>query len=487
MAEDISRAARITARYGFKETKALFDGNLVVPEGYDNHSWVNFEYAEGIGSLYLLFHREYGTYTVTNNDTGAAVTCGENGFLHDFTDLEAIFGTAPTSITLSFDSGAVQLDELFLFTSGQVPDSVQRWELPQEGETDLLLFSAHGDDEQLFFAGLLPYYAGELGYQVQVVYLTNHRAKLSERCHEMLNGLWAVGVTTYPVFGPFNDVYCRSLEDCYTIMNSTGHSREELLGFVVEQLRRFKPLVAVTHDINGEYGHGQHMLFADLLMQAVEICNDPAQYPELAEAYGVWDVPKTYLHLYSENEIVMDWDQPLAHFGGMTAYQVTKQLGFPCHETQLRDFNWYLSTSETAAGLKQYSPCYYGLYRTTVGPDVAKNDFFENLTTYAEQARLAAEEAERQAAEEAAREASEEARRQAEEEAARQASEEAARKESEEAARLETERQAQAQREAALRKRQKVIMIAVCGTAAALLAALLIRHSFRRRKKSQKK
>jgi LmbE family N-acetylglucosaminyl deacetylase len=44
-----------------------------------------------------------------------------------------------------------------------------------EGGADLVLFSAHGDDEHLFFAGLLPTYAEERGYRVQVVYLTDHR------------------------------------------------------------------------------------------------------------------------------------------------------------------------------------------------------------------------------------------------------------------------------------------------------------------------
>lgn len=386
-ARNISGPARIADEHGFSEADRLFDGVLVVPSDFNDHSWITLEYKDGIGSLYLIFHYEYGIYTVTNNDTGETADLGENGFLHDFVDLEGIFGTAPSSVTLSFDNGPLRLNEIYMFTSGQVPDYVQRWETPVEGKADLLLFSAHGDDEQLFFAGLLPYYAGELGYQVQVVYMTNHRLGLSERCHEMLDGLYAVGVTTYPIFGPFNDQYSLSLEKAYEQMNSVGVSEEELVGFVVEQLRRFKPQVAVTHDINGEYGHGQHMLFADLLMKAVEISMDPQEYPELAEQYGVWDVPKTYLHLYPENGIVLDWDTPLSHFDGMTAYQVSKNLGFPCHKTQYASYLWYFSQGKTAADIAQYSPCYYGLYRSTVGEDVQKNDFFENLTTYTQLAK----------------------------------------------------------------------------------------------------
>ena len=106
-------------------------------------------------------------------------------------DLDALFGHCPETVTLSFDSGPVPLLEVSLFTDGALPDWVQQWEPPVEDGADLVLFSTHADDEQLFFAGVLPYYAGELGYRVQVVYLTNHR-NLSKnpnlRCHEALDG-----------------------------------------------------------------------------------------------------------------------------------------------------------------------------------------------------------------------------------------------------------------------------------------------------------
>ncbi len=379
---DITKEASIDGQHGFDQRSRLFDHVLTVPTKYPDHAWLTVSYPGGIGSVYLIFHYEYGTYTVTDNDTGRTAELGGNDFLHDFVDLAALFGSAPASITLSFDNGPLFLNELYLFGSGQAPDFVQRWEPPAEGKTDLLLFSAHGDDEQLFFAGILPHYAGELGYRVQVVYLTNHRNNMPERCHEMLNGLYACGVTTYPVFGTFKDCRTESLKGAYNHMERNGVSAEALLGFVVEQLRRFQPMVAVTHDVNGEYGHGQHRLLADLLMKACQISRDPLEYPELAAQYGVWDVPKTYLHLYPENEIVLDLDVPLSRFDGMTAFEVSRDLGFACHKTQLDDFRWYYSQGKRAKDIKKYSPCYYGLYRSTLGPDVQKNDFFENINAH---------------------------------------------------------------------------------------------------------
>ena len=35
-------------------------------------------------------------------------------------------------------------------------------------DADMLLLPTHADDEHLWFGGTMPYYAGELGYKVQV-------------------------------------------------------------------------------------------------------------------------------------------------------------------------------------------------------------------------------------------------------------------------------------------------------------------------------
>ena len=400
-ARDVSGPGLVAERSGFSSVNRLFDTYTVTPVQFADHATLTLDCPEGIGSLYLIFDLEYGSFTVTDAETGEQRPFGQNGFLHEFADLQQAFGYAPERITLSFDSGAGALNELSVYTPGTVPESVQIWESPKNCETDILLFSTHGDDEQLFFAGLLPYYAAERDLQVQVVYLTDHRNLTNVRAHEMLNGLWAVGVRSYPVFGSYPDLMTRSAEQTRLLFEDRGITREEVLGFVVEQLRRFHPLVAVGHDLEGEYGHGQHMFYAELLTRAVQISNDPSCFPGSAEQYGLWDVPKTYLHLYPENEIRMDWDQPLRSFGGMTAFEVTRKLGFPCHETQYWDFAWYISYVESAAAIPDYSPCEYGLYRSTVGQDIHKNDFMENLKSHAQ--RKAEEEAARLAAQEEAR------------------------------------------------------------------------------------
>lgn len=389
-AKDISGIERIESQNGIKDIDALFDGNTIRAVAIQDSASLTLHAEEGIGSAYLIFDTEYGPYTVTDPEKNITRTFGEQSFLHEFLNLEDAFGYPPQTITFTFFSGPGRLNELTIFTPGEVPDHVQKWNVPKEGEIDLMLFSAHGDDEHLFFAGLLPCYATQSQYEVLVVYLTNHRNMGNRRCHEMLNGLWAVGVTNYPVFGPFGDYFSRNQNAAYALHESRGQTDEALLGYLVEQLRRYRPQVAVTHDVNGEYGHGQHQLCADLLRRGVEAAEDPQAYPELAAQYGTWQVPKTYLHLWRDNPITMDWDQPLERFDGMTAFQVSTILGFGCHKSQRGGITNLITDYQNAADIPMYSPCEFGLYRSTVGPDTDQQDFFEHLTSYHEQQQAVA-------------------------------------------------------------------------------------------------
>ena len=174
-ASDITADTQITGT-GYSSFRFLTDGDIEKYVTSNGNASVTLENPEGIAGIYLLFDLSYGAYTVTDNGTGNTFIAGEEGFLHEFLDLDAAFGTVPTSVTLDFASGSVRLSELSVYSEGEPPDSVQVWDAPLDGGADLVLFSTHGDDDQLYFAGLLPYYAGELGCRVQVVYLTDHRS-----------------------------------------------------------------------------------------------------------------------------------------------------------------------------------------------------------------------------------------------------------------------------------------------------------------------
>ncbi len=353
----------------------------------------------GISSLYIEFDRVFGEWSLSDGTVN--VGCGKDGFLHEYVDVTEAFGYSPKSLTLTFSGGAAAISEIYALGEGTLPSWVQVWEPPCE-EADLVLFSTHVDDEQLFFAGLLPYYAGELGYRVEVVYFTSPYT-YHDRPHEQLNGLWTVGVRSYPVEGELIDSYSENAADAYSRQAAYGFSRDYIVKKQVEALRRFRPHVVVGHDVNGEYGHGQHIINSETLREALPLAADASYDPESAEKYGVWDTPKTYIHLWEENEIVMNWDIPLEKFGGKTAFGVS-QDGFMCHRSQhwTKFYGWIYGTESRitkASEITTYSPCRYGLFRSTVGADIKGGDMFENIPmSYAE---IAAEaEAERQRVEE---------------------------------------------------------------------------------------
>ena len=308
-------------------------------------------------ALYVIWDQPPGNWTGQAGET--VITGGQYGFIHEYVPLEA----PVTKAVLELPQGALCCD-IYAFGEGEIPDWVQQWQPPLE-DADLLLLPTHADDEHLFFGGTMPYYAGELGKKVQVAYFTNHWGE-PYRAHELLNGLWTVGVRAYPIMSDFVDQYAGSLEEARSL-----YDEQTAIAWQVEQLRRFKPEVVVGHDVNGEYGHGAHMYNTYTLQQALELSGDPAEYPESAEKWGVWDVPKTYLHLYSENPVVMDWSIPLEAFDGKTAVEMAR-LGFEKHVSQQTFFK--------VEDFGPYDCRLFGLYRSTIGPDEAKNDFFEGLT-----------------------------------------------------------------------------------------------------------
>ena len=198
---------------------------------------------KAFSSLYLKFELP-NEWMVTLPD-GTGLEGGKNEFIHEWLPL----GQSVKNVDLSLAKNT-KLTDIYAFTDGELPSWVQVWQPPCEN-ADLMVMPTHSDDEHLWFGGAMPYYAGELGYKVQVVYMTNHR-QYTIRCHEQLNGLWAVGVTHYPIISDtFRDVPATGRYD--KAAEIFGY--DNVLGFQVEMLRRFRPKVIIAHDINGEYGH----------------------------------------------------------------------------------------------------------------------------------------------------------------------------------------------------------------------------------------
>lgn len=355
---DLTKSSKITSS-GSQNGGVLTDGNYSSKLNLKAGTKISVKNTTAFSSIYVIWDKPVSKWTLTIN--GMNYTYGENGFLHEYINLPYI--TNEVTITIP-DDGAILCD-IYSFSTGETPAWVQKWGNPYE-KADMLLLPTHADDEFIFFGGTIPYYSGQLGLKVQVAYLTEHWRE-PYRPHEMLNGLWASGEKAYPVIGVFPDSLSETLDQAKKTIDFN-----QAVEYYVKLIREFKPSVIIGHDLKGEYGHGQHMLSSNALTEALEKSADKSFSPQTFERYGLWDVPKTYLHLYKNNAITMDWNKPLSNFNGKTAFEMAV-YGYSFHISQQK---WY--KVRQVAGV--YDCRQFGLYRTKVGEDVKKDDFMENIT-----------------------------------------------------------------------------------------------------------
>ncbi|MBQ6258300.1 MAG: PIG-L family deacetylase [Lachnospiraceae bacterium] len=332
---------------------------------------------EPMQGLYLEWGRVPSEWLLKENES--TTTFGTHGFLHEYVPLSS----SQNSVTI-VSKESMTLCNIRAIPIGTDPKTIaQVWEEPQE-KTDFLVFSTHADDEILFLGGVLAKYGGGEGLPVQIAYLTEFWSTEPVREHEKLDGLWEAGIRRYPVDGGFRDYYAADLDEALS-----KYDHDKVLSWTVSTIRRFKPLIVVTQDLNGEYGHGGHRLLARCVTEAVERSMDPSFYPASAEEYGVFDVKKTYLHLYPENTITLDVRQPLPSMGGRSALEVARDA-YKKHVSQQK-YWFYVTDDPKDYRASEINCSKFGLFRTTVGNDSGQNQMTENIITYEEEERLAEE------------------------------------------------------------------------------------------------
>lgn len=251
---------------------------------------------------------------------------------------------------------------LCVYDENHPDNAVQQW-LPMAEKLDLMVISPHQDDELLFYGGLIPY-AAHIGADVGVVYMANCGRS---RYHEALDGLWTAGLRNHPIFMHWQDQWGSNVNYARKSWSQDGADPQKEM---VRLIRKYKPEVIVGPDLEGEYGHAQHKLTAELICGAIPLAMDESYDQESAATYGVWEVKKVYLHLYSENRIEMDWTQPFTPGSPISPIFLAKEA-FDKHRTQQ-------GFSMDRDGVKSDNRI-FGLYYTAVGPDEAKNDIFEHI------------------------------------------------------------------------------------------------------------
>ena len=369
--EEISGAEELTASCRFETNGRTKDYALMTDRDLstffpfrETKGWLTVTAPGPIGGVSVMLFDKYGkplTYDLqVPGENGEWITVGQGGaFLAEWHELE----TPAEQVRLNATCRErLRIAEIRFFAPGEKPADVQAWSVLDK--CDLMLLSAHPDDEILWFGGFLPTYAGDRGYRVQLAVLapTGGMRKL-----ELLSAIWHCGVKYYPEFLGFIDKNGKTPERQYSIW----HGKNRVLSRVVEVIRKHQPEVLITHGENGEYGHGAHKTAADAAKHAYKLAAKAKKYADSEKKYGTWQIRKLYLHEYAKNPIELDWTEPLPAFGGKTGYQVAEEA-FAFHASQIsRDWNFEIHGKHDNA--------MFGLYATEVGPDTGIGDLMEHI------------------------------------------------------------------------------------------------------------
>lgn len=308
------------------------------------NAWVKITSPEPVYGLYLCF-RNMPAYEVQvdRGEGWETVAEGNPEYLHAFYELDGatqirIQAVAEKAVSFGFN-------EITVFGEGKIPEWVQRWE-PTPEKADLLFVIGNPDEEALYLGGAIPVYACEQHHSVALACIGYDNPS---RRSELLNSLWSMGYRSYPIIN-------KVAKPERKISNAT-------IEFVVGAVRRCRPEVIVTMDEKGEGNNANRKI-------AAEVCK--LAFDRAAEGENPWQAKKLYLHLYGNDPTVLDWSQPLESQKGLDGLSVAR-----------RAYLYYKTQDDTDKDVmtngKKYANTTFGLYKSLVGEDTAKNDFLENI------------------------------------------------------------------------------------------------------------
>ncbi len=292
-----------------------------------------------------------------------ACSGGKNGGLTEFAAVPAsMTGYRKFQFVSTNPDLAFAIVNLSVY-SGGIPEFATHWEAYDGRKMDLLVISAHPDDESVFLSAPAITAIND-GKTVVTGYMTWGTAK---RRFEAEEACWMLGEKYAPTLRAAHDMMTNSLKSMEQYW-----SLDKAVGYIVELIRKYKPSVVVTHDVGGEYGHGAHMETSLAAQLAFAQASDPTKFPESAEQYGVWKPGKLYLHMYDKDKITFDLNAPMDAYQGKTLLQVAT-AAFERHKSQAAK-GW------TVESTGRCSMEYFGLFASNVGPDTQHNSIFENIS-----------------------------------------------------------------------------------------------------------
>lgn len=261
---------------------------------------------------------------------------------------------------------------------GSESTTVRAYEL-QPKKAALMLVIAHPDDEA-YFPGLIPYLTRVRKLPVVVIVLTSGEAGLNPpgdrelRENEMRRACRIYGMPNEPIFARFADgAYLGTLEDNWRLWGGEQKAAE----YLVLQIRRYRPDVIVSHALDGEYGHPNHVGCALSVTKAFAGASDAAMFPVPPEGPPPWTPKKLYLHRWATRPLEHRWDVRVPGLGGQTCLDVGIEGGRQ-HVSQ-----GYANKDFSELDGEKSSK--FGLYSSAVGPDKKADGFFENIDVSAYQ------------------------------------------------------------------------------------------------------
>ena len=180
----------------------------------------------------------------------------------------------------------------------------------------IMAVHAHPDDESIGTGGILARYAdegvrtvlvtctgGEVGEIADPAMATSDNlAEIRER--ELRLACEILGVAHLALLG-YRDSGMAGTPDNEHPRAFARAGLDEATGRLVALIRRYHPLVMVTYDENGFYGHPDHIQANRIAVRAFRVAGDPHAYPE--QGLEPWAPRKLYYTAVARSR--------LAHFG----------------------------------------------------------------------------------------------------------------------------------------------------------------------------
>jgi LmbE family N-acetylglucosaminyl deacetylase len=238
----------------------------------------------------------------------------------------------------------------------------------------LMVVIAHPDDEA-YFPGLLPYVCQVRKLPVVFVVLTSGEAGIEPRGNrelreeEQRRACRVYGLPNAPIFARFADgAWQGTLEENWKLWGGENKAAE----WLAQQIRRYRPDVIVTHALDGESGHANHVGCALSVTKAFAWAADAGALPvDAASQLAPWQAKKLYVHRWPIRSLAFRQDLPVAP-GGKTCLEVGEAGG--------REHVSQGYATQTFAELDGPGVSRFGLYATIVGFDSdGAGDLFEHV------------------------------------------------------------------------------------------------------------